>query len=110
MFLVARQEGLKASMKVQGLEIKESEEEAELKVKLLEADGNAKESTSQNKSGDPKTMEKLAKKERMILQMPKKVLEGYNKQIEKVKELGNEIRTEERKLGYKKPFVVFHYQ
>ena len=116
--LVARQDALKASMKVQELKLKEAEEEADvekLRIKLLEANGNAKESTSQNsselaKSGDAKAMEKLAKKAKNDTEEAKKTLERYNKQIEKVEELRNEIRTEERKLGYKKTFIVFQYQ
>lgn len=112
--LVARQEALKASMKVQELKLKEADVE-KLRVKLLEANDNAKESTSQNsseqaKSGDAKAMEKLAKKAKNDTEDAKKTLERYNKQIEKVEDLRNEIRTEERKLGYKKPFIIFQYQ
>jgi len=102
-------------MKVQELKLKEAEEEADvekLRVKLLEANDNAKESTSQNsseqaKSGDAKVMEKLAKKAKNDTKDAKKTLERYNKQIEKVEELRKEIRTEERKLGYKKTFYCF---
>jgi len=116
--LVARQDALKASMKVQELKLKEAEEEADvekLRIKLLEANGNAKESTSQNsseqaKSGDAKAMEKLAKKAKNDTADAAKALERYNKQIEKVEQLRTEIRAEERKLLYKKPFIVFQYQ
>jgi len=105
-------------MKVQELKLKEAEEEADvekLRVKLLEANDNAKESTSQNsseqaKSGDAKAMEKLAKKAKNDTADAAKALERYNKQIEKVEQLRTEIRAEERKLLYKKPFIVFQYQ
>ena len=68
--LTARQESLKASMKVQELKLKEAEYEAEvekLRIKLLEANGNAKESSAQNSSeqnkpADAKAVDKLAKK------------------------------------------------
>lgn len=115
--LTARQESLKASMKVQELKIKEAEYEAEvekLRLKLLEANGNAKESAAQNSgeqanTGDAKAIEKLAKKAKNDAADAKKALTRYEKQIEKVDELRNEIRTEERKLTYKKPNIIFNY-
>jgi hypothetical protein len=62
--LTGRQESLKASIKVQDLKLKEAEYEAEvekLRVKLLEANGNTKESAAQNSgsqadSGDAKAL------------------------------------------------------
>ena len=115
--LTARQESLKASMKVQELKIKEAEYEAEvekLRLKLLEANGNAKESAAQNSgeksnSADAKAMEKLAKKAKSDADDAKKALARYQKQIEKVDELRNEIRAEERKLTYKKPIIIYNY-
>lgn len=115
--LTARQESLKASMKVQDLKIKEAEYEAEvekLRLKLLEANGNAKESAVQNggtkaNSGDAKAMEKLAKKAKNDADDAKKALTRYQKQIEKVDELRNEIKAEERKLTYKKPVIIYNY-
>ena len=55
-------------------------------------------------------MEKLAKKAKNDTADAAKALERYNKQIEKVEQLRTEIRAEERKLLYKKPFIVFQYQ
>lgn len=115
--LTARQESLKASMKVQELKLKEAEYEAEvekLRIKLLEANGNAKESSAQNSSeqnkpADAKAVDKLAKKAKNDATDAKKALERYQKQIERVDELRNEIRAEERKLTYKKPFIIFSY-
>lgn len=115
--LVARQEALKASLKVQELKIKEAEEEAnveKLRVKLLEAEGNAKESSAESKNGqsksvDPKVVDKLAKKAKNDSADAQKALERYNKQVQKVEALSNEIRTEERKLLYKKPLIIYQY-
>lgn len=115
--LTARQESLKASMKVQELKIKEAEYEAEvekLRLKLLEANGNAKEFAAQNSNqqsntGDAKAMEKLAKKAKNAAADAKKALSRYEKQLEKVDELRNEIRVEERKLTYKKPIIIYSY-
>ena len=115
--LTARQESLKASMKVQELKIKEAEYEAEvekLRLKLLEANGNAKESAAQNSGekpngADAKAMEKLAKKAKSDAEDAKKALTRYQKQIEKVDELRNEIRAQERKLTYKKPVIIYNY-
>lgn len=115
--LTSRIESLKASIKVQELKVKEAEYETEvekLSVKLLEAIDNSKESAAQNSSaqakvGDAKAMEKLAKKAKNDSSDAKKALERYQKQVEKVDDIRNEIRSEERKLSYKKPIVIFNY-
>lgn len=115
--LTARQESLKASMKVQEFKLKEAEYEVEverLRLKLLEANGNAKESAAQNSgeqanSKDAKALDKLAKKAKNDAADAKKALMRYEKQIEKVDELRNEIKAEERKLSYKKPIIIYSY-
>lgn len=119
--LNARMDALKASIKVQELKLKEFEEEVaveKLRLKLLEANGNAKESAIQHndlteklKSGgvDAKTSEKVAKKAKNDMLDAQKALERFNKQIEKVESVRNEIKTEERKLLYKKPVILYNY-
>lgn len=120
--LSARILALKSSIKVQELKIKEADGEVEiekLQVKLLEANGNAKtaaephkDATEKVKSGamDAKAAEKLAKKAKNDEEDAKKALDRYNKQIEKVALLRTEIQTEERKLTYKKPLILYNYK
>ncbi len=112
---------LKASIKLQELKIKESEEETDvekLRIKLLEANGNAKESmlkssnmSEQLKAGtqDAKAMEKVAKKAKNDASDAIKALDRFNKQIEKIESLRIEIKAEERKLSYKKPIILYNY-
>lgn len=115
--ITTRIESLKASIKVQELKVKEAEYEADvekLRVKLLEANDNAKESTAQNSKNqnsvsDAKAIEKLAKKAKNDTSDAKKALERYQKMLEKVDDLRSEIKTEERKLSYKKPFIIYNY-
>ena len=120
--LNARLAALKTSIKVQELKIKESEEEDEvekLRIKLLEANGNAKNSAEQNsnlseklKSAtvDSKAIEKTAKKAKNDTADAQKALERYNKQIQKVEEIRIQIQEEERKLTYKKPLIIYDYK
>ena len=119
--LNTRVEVLKMSMKVLELKIKEAEEEADvekLRLKLLEANGNAKASSEKhseniNKSGtmvDQKAAEKLTKKAKGDADDAQKALERYNKQIVKVEDIRTQIQGEERKLGYKKPQIIFDYK
>lgn len=119
--LNTRVEVLKMNMKVLELKIKEAEEEADvekLRLKLLEANGNAKASSENhsgniNKSGsvvDQKAAEKLSKKAKSDADDAQKALERYNKQIAKVEDIRTQIQGEERKLGYKKPIVVYDYK
>lgn len=120
--LNGRLEALKASAKVQELKIKEAAEEVDiekLRLKLLEANDVAKFSAEQNKdiaekikSGalDAKGAEKLAKKVKSDLSDAVKALDRFNKQIEKVEDIRNQILTEERKLTYKKPLVIYNYK
>ena len=121
--LTNRVEVLKASIKLLELKIDESKEEAEvekLRMKLLEANGNAKASSEQtnnhsNKTAagssiDVKTMEKLSKKAKSDADNAQKALERFNKQIAKVEDIRTEIQGEERKLGYKKPVIVYNYK
>lgn len=119
--LAARIEALKASVKVQELKIKESEEETEvekLRIKLLEANDIAKKSATQNsdnsgkiKTGnvDIKASTKLAKQAKNDMESAQKALERYNKQINKVEDVRTEIQKEEQKLTYKKPLVSYKY-
>ncbi|KQB99750.1 hypothetical protein [Pedobacter sp. Hv1] len=120
--LNARINALKLSIKVQELKIKEAEGETDiekLQVKLLEANGNAKESATQHKDAaeklksgaiDAKAADKLAKKAKNDEDDAKKALDRYQKQIEKVALLRTEIQTEERKLTYKKPLIKYDYK
>jgi chromosome segregation ATPase len=120
--LNARLEALKASAKVQELKMRESEEEYEvekLRIKLLEANANAKNSAADNSnlseklkssSVDAKTMEKAAKKAKSDTENAQKALERYNKQIAKVEDIRTQIIGEERKLTYKKPLIVYDYK
>ena len=118
--LAKRVEVLKMSMNVLELKMKEAEEETDiekLRLKLLEANGNAKVSSENqsgnvNKSGlvvDQKAVEKLAKKAKGDTADAQKALERYNKQIAKVEDIRTQIQGEERKLGYKKPQIVYDY-
>jgi len=120
--LMARLEAVKASAKLQSLKIKEAEEENDvekLRIKVLEAEGNVKASAQdqadaaeKTKTGnlDAKASEKIAKKAKSDVVDAQKALDRYNKQIEKVENLRNEIKAEERKLTYKKPYIVFDYK
>lgn len=120
--LAARLDALKASAKVQELKIKEAQEEEEvekLRIKLLEANGNAKASASQNNdvseklktvNVDAKTLEKAAKKAKNDTADAQKALERFNKQIQKVEDIRTQIQGEERKLTYKKPFIIYDYK
>ncbi|TCD04581.1 hypothetical protein EZ449_16655 [Pedobacter frigidisoli] len=116
-----RVEVLKMNMKVLELKIREAEEEADvvkLRLKLLEANGNAKASSENhsgniNKSGtvvDQKAAEKLSKKAKSDADDAQKALERYNKQITKVEDIRTQIQGEDRKLGYKKPILVYDYK
>lgn len=119
--LTTRLEILKVNIKIQELKIKESAEEVEiekLSVKLLEANGNAKQSAAEYSSmsdkfkagnQDAKAMEKVAKKAKNDSSDAKKYLDRYNRQIQRVEALRIEIKNEERKLSYKKPMVTFDY-
>ena len=119
--LTNRVDVLKMNIKVLELKIKESEEETDvekLRLKLLEANGNAKSSSEShsaniNKSGsmiDQKAAEKLAKRAKSDADDAQKALERYNKQIAKVEDIRTQIQGEERKLGYKKPHIVYDYK
>lgn len=121
--LMNRVDVLKANIKLIELKIDESKEEAEvekLRFKMLEANGNAKSSAEQlnnlnNKttggsSVDLKAMDKLSKKAKSDTEDSQKALERYNKQITKVESIRTQIQGEERKLGYKKPNVIYVYK
>ena len=120
--LNGRLDALKTSLKVQELKIKEAEEEVDvekLRIKLLEANDVAKQSALQNtevaekiKSGtlDAKGAEKLSKKVKSDSADAAKALERFNKQIAKVDDIRNQILTEERKLTYKKPLIIYNYK
>lgn len=121
--LANRVEVLKAGIKLIELKLDEAKQEDEvekLRLKLLEANGNAKASaelSSKNsdkiESGasiDLKAIDKLAKKNKSNADDAQKALERFNKQIAKVENLRTEIQAEERKLGYKKPKVVYDYK
>ncbi|RZL13762.1 MAG: hypothetical protein EOO96_31500 [Pedobacter sp.] len=120
--LTNRVEILKASIKLLELKIDESKEEADVEklgLKLLEANGNAKASAEQTNnhssktaagsSIDVKAMQKLSKKAKSDADDAEKALERFNKQISKVENIRTEIQSEERKLGYKKPVIVYTY-
>lgn len=120
--LNARLEALKVSAKLQELKIKEAEEEGEvenLRIKLLEANADAKKSAMQNsnlseklKSAtiDSKTIGKAAKKAKSDTADAQRALERYNKQIKRVEDIRIQIQDAERKLTYKKPFIVYDYK
>ena len=114
---------LKASINLQELKIKESEEEADvekLRIKLLEANGNAKSSSEKaNKIGnrteagasiDLKEMAKLAKNAKNDAEDAQRALDRFNIQIDKVEDIRKDIEKEERKLGYKKPIIIYDYK
>ncbi|WP_231459106.1 MULTISPECIES: hypothetical protein [unclassified Pedobacter] len=117
-----RIELLKANIKILELKVKESEEEEEvekLRLKLLEANGKAKASAEETHSYsdktvssstiDMKSMDKMSKKVKGDAIEARKALERFNKQVEKVVEIRSQIQTEERKVGYRKPTIVFSY-
>lgn len=119
--LNTRVEILKSNIKILELKINEAKEEAEvekLRLKLLEANGSAKASAEQlsnngnnTSSGSPvdlKAMEKLSKKAKNGSEDATKALERYNKQISRVEDIRTQIQSEERKLSYKKPYIVFN--
>ncbi|GGI22271.1 hypothetical protein [Pedobacter mendelii] len=121
--LSTRVEVLKAGIKLLELKINEAKEEEEvekLRLKLLEANGYAKSSAEQvsnsnNKtisgsSIDLKAMEKLSKKAKISSDDAQKALDRFNKQISRVEDIRTEIQGEERKLGYKKPKIVYDYK
>lgn len=119
--LTNRVEVLKSSIKVLELKIKESEEEGDvekLRLKLLEANGNAKASSEKNSGNisnsgsivDSKAVEKLSKKAKSDDEDAKKALDRYNKQIAKVEDIRTQIQGEERKLNYKKPLIIYIYK
>ncbi len=110
---------LKASLKIQELKIKESEEESDvekLRVKLLAANANSKESAAKNNdiskklssgSLDAKAIEKIAKKAKDDMSTAQKALDSYNKQIKRVDDIRSDIRVEEEKLKGIKPGISF---
>ena len=115
-----RIEALKTSQKVYELKVEEAKEENEvekLRVKLLEANDNAKQSASKNskhtekliKGVNPKETAKLAKTARSDMENAQKALDRYNKQINKVEKLREKIKSEEQKLSYKKPTITFNH-
>ncbi|MDN3586948.1 hypothetical protein QWY86_09730 [Pedobacter aquatilis] len=118
-----RIELLKTNVKILELKVKESEEEAaveKLRLKLLEANGKAKASveesntySSKTVSGssiDMKSMDKMSMKVKGDAAEARKALQKFNKQVANVEEVRAEIKTEERKIGYRKPSVVFSYE
>ncbi|MCX2573190.1 hypothetical protein [Pedobacter sandarakinus] len=113
--LTTRVEILKMNNKVLALKIKEAEEEAEvekLRIKLVEAEGDAnasadKSSSTSKNSNDLKVVEKTAKKARNDGQNAQKALERLAKQIANVEDIRDQIQREERKLGYRKPNILF---
>ncbi|RYD74498.1 MAG: hypothetical protein EOP55_15185 [Sphingobacteriales bacterium] len=118
-----RIEILKATIKILELKTEESAEEStveKLRLKLLEANGNATSSaaktssqsdkTSSGSSFDLKAMDKLAKKAKSDANDAEKALERFNKQIAKVEDIRTQIQGEERKVGYKSPKVIFFYK
>ncbi|WP_421946155.1 hypothetical protein [Pedobacter sp.] len=121
--LNTRIELLKINIKILELKVKESEEEEaveKLRLKLLDANGKAKASaeesnTYSNKtvSGstiDMKSMDKMSKKVKGDAIEARKALERFNKQVARVEDVRSQIKTEERKLGYRKPTIVFSYE
>jgi len=121
--LINRVEVLKAHIKLLELKIEEAKEESDvekLRLKLLEANGNVKASaeqtsnqtdkTSSSASVDLKKIEKLSKKARSDAEDAQKALEKFNKQIARVEDIRTQIQGEERKLGYKKPKVIYDYK
>lgn len=120
--LVNRIEVLKSNIKILELKIDESKEEDEVekfRLKLLNANDNAKSSAQESSNNAYKTtsgsfvnlkaMEKLSKKAKNDAEIAIKALERFNKQIAKVEDIRTQIKNEERKLGYKKPQIVYTY-
>ena len=114
---------IKMHMKILELKIKEAEEETsveKLRLKLLEIKDNAKESadkasvnigkTDAGSSVDLKNMAKLSKKAKSDADESLKALDRYNKQISRVEDIRTQIIGEERKLGYKKPQIIYDYR
>lgn len=108
-------------IKMQILELKtRKQKKKKLRLKLLEVIGNAKESadnasrnvgkTDAGSSIDLNNMAKLSKKAKSDADESLKALERYNKQISKVEDIRTQIIGEERKLGYKKPQLIYDYR
>jgi len=114
---------LKTNIKILELKVKESQEEdavEKLRLKVLEANGKAKASaeetntySSKTVSGssiDMKSMDKMSKKVKGDAIEARKALDRFNKQVGKVEDIRSQIKTEERKVGYRKPAVIFSYE
>jgi LPS O-antigen subunit length determinant protein (WzzB/FepE family) len=117
--LTNRVEVLKTSIKLLELKIKEADEEAEvekLRLKLLEANDKSKESASKKNDQfkketlDAKTLEKLGKAAKNDAGDAQKANDKFSKQIAKVEDIRTQIQGEERKLGYKKPQIIYDYK
>ncbi|WP_354359394.1 hypothetical protein [Pedobacter sp. UYP30] len=112
---------LKQNIRVLELKVKEADEEAnveKLRIKLLEANGDAKASLEKREentdrsssSNDQDKVNKLAKDAQRDSKDAQRALDHYDKQIKKVEDFRAEITSEERKLTYKKPIIVYDYK
>ena len=121
--LNTRIEILEANIKILELKVKESEEEdtvEKLRLKLLEANGKAKASADETNTYSSKTvsgssiemksMDKMSKKIKGHAIEARKALERFNKQVSKVEDIRTQIKAEERKVGYRKPAVIFSHE
>ena len=117
--LTTRLDLLKANIKLLELKVKEADEEADvenLRFKLLEANDKAKESAAKRNDQlkketlDTKALEKLNKAIKNGADDAQKANDRFNKQIAKVEDIRTQIQGEERKLGYKKPQIVYDYK
>ncbi|SFH40670.1 hypothetical protein [Pedobacter insulae] len=110
---------LKATLKLHELKVKEAEEEKDvekLRIKLIKANADSKESASKNddlskKFGtgtlDAKAIQKIAKRAKDDMNDAQKALDSYDKQKKRVEDIRSEIRVEEEKLLGMKPLVSF---
>lgn len=110
-------EVLKQNIKVLELKVKEADEESDvekLRLKMLEANGDAKVSSAKSDKitglEDKDKIIKIAKTAKRDASDAQKALDKYTKQIAKVEDLRAEITSEERKLTYKKPVIVYDYK
>ncbi|WP_199120573.1 hypothetical protein [Pedobacter sp. ASV28] len=120
--LNGRLDVLKNIQKIQELKIREAAEEQaveKLRIKLLEANDKAKESAAKNSkhaqklangSVNAKETAKMAKRAKNDMEESQNALDRYNKQIRKVEGIREQIQSEEKKLGDKKPAIIFDYK
>lgn len=112
---------LKATQKLYELKIEEAKQELEvekLRVKLLAANDDAKDSAAKSSKHVEKmgtanvnvsAAAKIAKKAKSDMEAAHKALEKYNKQIKEVDKIRDQIIKEESKLKNNKPTLKFVY-